>query len=239
MKNISEDNHHTIAKTAGFLYLIIIVCGLSSEVMIRGSLIIPDDAIATIGNIVASEALFKTGFVADSIMLLSDVIIAVLFYTLFKSANKNFALLASAFRLIQTAILSISLLSYYSVQLVIQRSDILLENSQLQSQVMLLLDMHSYGYDLGLIFFSLSNFVLGYIFIKWNSLPTFLGAGLIISATVYLTGSYIRFLSPEYISYIQPVYIVPVLAELSLCLWLMIRGVNVSDRNSELQTNCQ
>lgn len=242
MKSINneiENKPMVIARIAGFLYLLIIVFGISSEVLIRGQLIIPGDALATVGNIMASEALFKAGFVADSIMLLCDVAIAILFYVLLKPVNNTLALTAAAFRLIQAAILAFSLLNYYAVQLLLHGNGISLDNNQLQSQVMLLLDMHAYGYDLGLIFFALSNFILGYLLIKSNLFPSILGVGLLMSAAVYLTGSYVRFLVPEYISFIQPIYIVPVLAELSLCLWLMFKGVRVQSTDARNQMKCE
>jgi len=42
---------------------------------------------------------------------------------------------------------------------------------------------------------------------------------------VYLAGSFTRFLIPGYASFIEPAYIVPVVAELSFCLWLLVKGV--------------
>ena len=235
MNIVIDDDTLKIARIAGFLYLLIIVLGLSSEVLIRGNLIVPGNALVTIENILASNALFKAGFVADSIMLLSDVAIAILFYALLKSVNVTLALTATAFRLIQAAIISVSLLNYYAVQLLLQGDGISLDDTHLQSQVRLLLDMHSYGYDLGLIFFALSNFILGYLLIKSNLFPSILGVGLQMSAVVYLIGSYTRFLVPEYITYIQPIYIIPIFAELSLCLWLMIKGVKVQNDPQKLQ----
>lgn len=59
------------ARTAGGLYLIIIVCGIFGEAFVRSSLVVPGDASATAGNILASPSLFRLGFVADSVMLLA------------------------------------------------------------------------------------------------------------------------------------------------------------------------
>lgn len=215
------------ARTAGILYLIIIVFGISSEVFVRGSLIVSGDATATITNIMTSQALFRTGFLADSIMLLCDVAIAVLFYTLLKSVNKTLALTAAAFRLIQAAILGLNLLNYYAVVLLLNgnNSGAPLETNQLHSQVMLLLNMHSHGYDLGLLFFAVSNFILGYLIIKSIHFPSILGYGLQATAAIYLVGSYTKFMAPGYVSFVEPLYIIPLVAELSLCLWLLLKGI--------------
>ena len=70
----------------------IIVFGLFSEVFVRASLIVPGDAAATADNILASEGLFRVGFVGDAIVLLSDVAIAVLFYVLLGPVSQTLAL---------------------------------------------------------------------------------------------------------------------------------------------------
>jgi hypothetical protein len=69
------------ARAAGLLYLIIIVLGLFAEIFVRSSIITPGDATATAGSILGAEGLFRAGFLADSIMLLSDVALAVLLFT--------------------------------------------------------------------------------------------------------------------------------------------------------------
>jgi hypothetical protein len=198
-------------------------------VFIRSSLIVKGDANITATNIMASEGLFRFGFVADSIMLLSDVAIAILFYVLLKSVSKTLALTAAAFRLTQAAILGFNLLNYYAALLLLKGGgyEIAFKSDQLNALALLFLDMHSHGYDLGLIFFGLSNIILGYLVVKSDYFPGILGYGLIAAAVVYLTGSFTLFLFPDYVSLIEPIYIVPLIAELSFCLWLLIKGVRI------------
>jgi hypothetical protein len=163
-------------------------------------------------------------------MLLSDVAIAVLFYVLLKPVSKTLALTAAAFRLTQAAILGLNLLHYYAALLLLSGAGYAtaFETDQLYALVILFLDMHSYGYDLGLVFFGLSSLILGYLVVRSDYFPGILGYGLIAAAAVYLTGSFTRFLFPDYVSLIAPLYIVPFIAELSFCLWLLVKGVRVS-----------
>lgn len=217
------------AKVAGVLYLTIIICGIFSEVFIRSNLIVDGDATATATNILASPSLFRIGFVADSLMLLSDVAIAILFYVLLKPVSKTLALMAAAFRLTQAAILGFNLLNYYAALLFLNGTEYIatFKAEQLNTLAMLFLDMHSHGYDLGLLFFGLSSLILGYLVIKSDYFPGILGYGLTAAAVVYLTGSFTRFLFPDYVSLIEPVYIVPLIAELSFCFWLLVKGLRV------------
>lgn len=225
----SETSPIIYARVAGFLYLIIIIFGISSEVFIRSSLIVTGDADATATNILASEGLFRFGFLADTLMLLSDVAIAVLFYVLLKPVSKTIALMAAAFRLTQASILGFNLLNYFAVLLLLQGVGYAtaFNPNQLNTLSLLFLEMHSHGYDLGLLFFGLSNLLLGYLVVKSDYFPNILGYGLIASAVVYLTGSFVRFLLPGYISFYEPVYIVPLIAEGAFCLWLLVKGIRV------------
>jgi len=45
----------------------------------------------------------------------------------------------------------------------------------------------------------------------------------------YLTGSYTRFLFPDYVTLVSPIYIVAFVSEVSLGLWLLVKGVNVQE----------
>ena len=226
----SESSPVFYARVAGLLYLTIIICGIYSEVFVRGSLVVMGDAAGTANNILASEGLFRIGFAADILMLLCDVAIAVLFYVLLKPVSKTLALTAAVFRLTQASVLGLNLLNYYSALLVLKGGlyASVFTVDQVQASAMMFLELHSYGYDLGLIFFALSSLILGNLVVRSDYFPSLLGYGLMAAAVVYLVGSLTRFLFPDYASSMEPLYIVPFLAEVSFCLWLLIKGVRVS-----------
>ena len=184
------------------LYLIIIVCGIGSEVFIRGSLYEDMDMHATAANILANSALFKFGFFADSVMLLSDVAIAVVLYLLFRQVDNTLALFAMVFRMIQAVIIGISLLFYYAAYL------LLTNDAQQYTLLSLLIDMHAYGYDLGLLFFAVANVALGVLVIRSDFCPKPLGYGLLMAAAVYLLGSYTRFIAVEFYAFVEPAYLI-------------------------------
>jgi hypothetical protein len=218
-----------IARFAGVLYLIIIVFGIFSEAFIRANLVVSGDAAATAKNILASQSLYRVGFAADAIMLLCDVAIAVLFYVLLRPVSKTLAIMAATFRLTQAAVLGFNLLNYYAALLLLSGAGFAaaFEADQLHSLAMLFLELHAHGYDLGLLFFGVSNLLLGYLLIKSDYFPGILGYGLMAAGVVYLAGGFTHFLFPDYLSYVTPVYIVPLLAELSFCLWLLVKGVRI------------
>jgi hypothetical protein len=95
---------------------------------------------------------------------------------------------------------------------------------QRQALALLFLTMHKHGYDLGLLFFGLHCLVLGYLTVRSVVFPAVLGILLMGAGSVYLPGSLTLFLAPQYIALVSPLYIVALVAELSLCFWLLLRG---------------
>jgi hypothetical protein len=224
------------ARVAGILYAIIIVFGISSEAVIRSGLIVTSDTATTANNILASQGLFRLGFLADSIMCLCDVGLAVLLYVLLKPVNKTLALVALCFRLTQTAVLALNLLNYYAALLLLDGAGYAsaFEPLQVQTLSYMFLDLHGHGYDLGLLLFGMHCLFLGYLIVKSLYLPKALGILMMASSVAYLVGSYTRFIFPEYVSAVSPIYIVAVVSEVSLCLWLLIKGVNVEQWNRRI-----
>lgn len=224
---VRDVSTRSVARFAGLLYLIIIVCGIFSEVYVRGSLYVANDAAATAANITAQPGLFRLGFAADVLMLLSDVAIAVLFYILLRPVSESLALAAAAFRLTQAAVLGVNLLNYYAALMVLGGAGFTLSLApeQLNELALLFLKLHGHGYDVGLLFFGVSSAILGYLLTRSVQFPSLLGYGLMAAAVVYLMGSGARFLFPDLLAAITPLYIVPLFAELAFCLWLIIRGV--------------
>ena len=55
------------ARLSGLLYLVVIVGGVISELVVRERFRVADDAVATADNILANERLFRWGFASDVI----------------------------------------------------------------------------------------------------------------------------------------------------------------------------
>lgn len=216
------------ARIAGGLYLVIIVFGISSEALIRSGLLVPADAAATASNIMASPGLFRLGFLADSVMFMCDVALAVLLFVLLRPVNKTVALVALCFRLTQTAVIALNLLNYYAAMMLLEGAGYAsaFEPGQVHALTYLFLDLHGHGYDLGLILFGGHCVILGYLIVKSLFIPKALGILMMAGGVTYLVGSYTRFLFPDYVSTLSPIYVVALVSELALCLWLLVKGVN-------------
>lgn len=224
-----------IARASGLFYLIIIVTGIFAEFFVRSGLIVTGDAAATANNIMASEELFRIGIGADMVMILSDVALALLFYVLLKRVNEALSLLAAFFRLAQAAVLGFNLLNLFFVLQLLSGDGYLtvFGADQLYAQVLLFLKAHSNGYSIGLVFFGVHCAILGYLIFKSGYFPKILGVLLIVASAGYLIDSFANFLLPNYESYesifLAVVFVPAFIAELSLCLWLLVKGAEIPE----------
>jgi hypothetical protein len=217
----------------GLTILIRFIPAIFSEFFVRSSLVVPGDAATTATNIMASEGLFRAGIASMLIVFVLDVVAILALYVVLKPVNKNLVLLATFFGLIHVAIAGLNLLTDFFALLLLSGADYLtvFEPDQLYALVLLLLNSHNYGFQLGLFFFSFHLFILGYLVFKSGYLPRILGVFLIVSSISYLLDSFALTLLPNYADYeeiiIAVIFLPGLIGELALALWLLFKGVNV------------
>ena len=227
---VIETSPQIYARIGGVLYLFIIVVGFFAEVSVRSNLIVSGDAAATANNIVTHESLWRLGGAGELLMLVCDVTLALILYVLLRPVNRNLALLAAFFRLVFAAVYGINAVAHFAALLFLSGANYLkaFTTHQLQDLAYVSVKLHAYGYDIGLIFFGFHCLLLGYLIFRSDYLPKFLGVLLTIGALGYLINSFSVFLAPAFEAKIFLYALLPGgLAEYSLCLWLIVMGVNV------------
>lgn len=217
------------ARIAGVLYLIIIIAGALGQIFIRGRLIVPGDAVSTADNLLASQSLWRIGIAGDLLMHIFDIPLMLTLYLLLKPVNKNLALMAVLFNLIQTAVLVVNKLNLLLPLFLLGNAEYLkaLEPQQLQALAYLPLRLHDYGFGIGLLFFACVCLVQGYLIFKSGFLPKLIGVLMSFAGLSYLTNSTTLLLAPAYAETVVAVLALALLGELSLSLWLIVKGVNV------------
>ncbi len=219
----------TNARTAGMLYLLIILTGLFSEMFVRSGIIVPNDGAATTANIANHTFLFRIGFISDLTMVMSDAAVALLLFLILKPVNYGLSLLAAFFRLAQATIIGVNLLNYYMPLLILGNGSSLAGFSpeQINSMVLLFLNAHNYGYLISGVFFGVSCVILGYLLFKAEYFPKWLGVLVVAAGTSYLIDCIVNFLLPELTTSSEILVMsVAVTSELSLCLFLLIKGTS-------------
>jgi hypothetical protein len=208
------------ARAAGVLYLVIIVCGVGGEGLVRGPLTAATDA-ETVANLLAAELPFRLSILADVVMALADVALGALLYFLLKPVSHALSAMAMAFRLVQAAILGLNLVNLHGA-LALARSDLPAEQRDIL--VTAALDAHATGYDLGLFFFAINCLLVGALVFRAGFLPRGIGVGVAAAGLVYLVGSALRVVAPELSEAFAPAYAIPLIAELTFAGWLIVKG---------------
>lgn len=223
------------ARTGGALYLLIIIAGMFAELFVRGKLIVPGNADATAVNIAAHQLLWRTGIAADLLMHICDIPVMLVFYVLLRPVNKNLALLALLFNIVQTAVLVADKINLFTPLFLTGSTDYsnAFSTQQLHAMGQLSIRSHEYGYGIGLIFFGCACLVYGYLIFRSAFLPRILGVLIQIAGLCYLTDSFALTVAPAFADQLFPFIMLPAfIAELSLCLWLLVKGVNVARWNA-------
>jgi hypothetical protein len=218
------------ARFGGLLYLVIIIAGVLGELMIRGTLVVGGDAAATAARIAASPQLWRIGIAGDLLMHVCDVFVMWSIYILLRPVSRNLALLVLLLNLIQTAVLVANKLILL-VPLFLLTEPLYakaFDPAQLQAWSHLAIDLHGYGFGVGLIFFGFVLLFEGYLVRKSGFLPRTIGVLLQLAGACYLINSVALLLAPDLASQLFPAILLPCfVAELSFALWLLVKGVNV------------
>jgi hypothetical protein len=225
-----ETSPRALSRIGGVLYLIIIAIGLFGEAVIRNRIVVPGDATATAANLRSMESLWRFGIAAEFFLLICTVVLTLILYVLLRPVNKNLALLAVFFNLITVAVEAVAGLNLAAALFPLGKAGYLtaFEPAQLDAMATLAIRSHSYGFGVALIFFGCECLILGHLIFRSGYLPRAIGVLMQIAGLCYLANSFALLLSPAIANQIFPAILIPpFIGETSLCLWLLVKGVNV------------
>jgi hypothetical protein len=219
----------TTARIGGFLYLVNIVFGFFAIGYVPGLLIKAGDAATTAGNILTHELLYRMGLAAHVLILLTNVPLAIVFYRLFKVVSRDISLLLIFFTLVGTAVEAAGLINEFIPLILLKGSSAFqtFNAAQLQSLTYMGQSLEGTGFNLALVFFGCYGISIGTLICRSRFLPRAIGLFMILGGSCYVFNSFATFLAPAFANRLVPYIQAPSgLAELSLCLWLLIAGVN-------------
>lgn len=217
------------ARIGGWAYLLLIAAGVSAALFVRGPIIVSGDALATARNMTMSQSWWRAGIAADVVMHLLDCPVMLAFYLLLRPVDRNLALLSLLFNLVQTAVLVANKLTLVIPLLLLGNAHYLeaFDPAQLQAASYICLRIHDQGFAFGLLFFGCVCLIEGHLIRQSGFLPGVLGLLLQIAGICYLSNSFAVILFPALASKLFPaVMLPPFVAELSLALWLVVKGVD-------------
>lgn len=229
MRRDITDSPQLYARIGGALYLIIIAIGASGELFIRNRLVVRGDPGATAGKIRESEHLWRAGIAGEIVLLICAVMLTLILYRLLAPVGRDLALMVVFFNLVSIAVEAAASLSLVKTLFPLADASYLaaLEPQQLHALAYFSIRAHGYGFGSALIFFGAACLFLGTLIYRSGYLPRPIGVLIQIAGLCYLINSFALILSPPLAGLLFPAILLPpFVAETSLCLWLLIRGVN-------------
>jgi hypothetical protein len=212
------------ARIAGSLYFMYIAASIIADLFGR---FVFADAKVTVNHIMAQASQFRLGVVISLFSYVLFLLAAWALYVLLKRGNENTALLFLLLNLGGFAVLVFSHLNLFANLLLLSGADYLkvFQPDQLQALAMLFLNLYKNGSTIAQIPYGVWLFPLGYLVYKSGVLPKILGVLLIADCFGLLIYVCQRFLLPGYDVIAYPCWAVSFIAEVSLTLWLLIKGV--------------
>lgn len=218
-----------LARIGGTLYLIIIVLGLFGEAFVRGRIIVPGDAAATAANLRSLESLWRFGIAGELVLLISAVALTMIFFVLLRPVSRDLALLTVFFNLVTVSVEAVAALNLIAALFPLGSAGYLaaFRPEQLYAMASMSVRSHGHGFGVALIFFGCECLILGYLIFRSGYLPKTVGVLMQVAGACYLVNSFALLLAPGIAGRLFPVILIPAfVGEASLCLWLLVRGVN-------------
>jgi hypothetical protein len=221
----SMDSPNRLARMTGVLYLLVVLCGIISEILVKNVVFVPGDMAATVSQITTYGFIFRLGFVVMLARLVFLTLLVLALYKLFGPVNRDVAVVMVAFVLINNAVTMVSLVFEFSAPLLLTSSDYstLFTTDQWLAQVQFFINMQVQG-DRAAQSLSLWVILLGFLMFKSGYIPKLLGILVMLAGVGYMADFLVFFLLPQLDVQIAAFAF---LAEVAFPLWLLIKGVDV------------
>jgi hypothetical protein len=225
-----------LARIAGVLYLLNGITSGFAFGYVLTKVYIPGNAVTTAANVAANAGLVRLGVVADLFQGAEWVFLAMTLYLLLKHVHQNSARAMVVLVAIGAAIVCLNeVFQFESVRVATDSAYAAAFGTAGSSAlVLLLLEIHHYGFLAAQIFFGLWLVPLGYLAYKSAMFPKALGVALIVGGACYLGGLLAVFLVPDVGEKINTFVTLPsAIAEISMLVYLLVVGVKTTKPEAE------
>jgi len=217
-----------LARTAGLLYLVVVVAGIFALMYVPSQLKIGNDPAAALASIDVHESLFRAGIAASLVCYLAFLLLPLALYKLLSQYDRSAAVMMVALAVASVPLSFANVGHRLEVLNLISGADYLrgIAPEALAQQVMLSLKAYSKGMILNQVFWSLWLAPFGYLVYKSGILPKLLGILLMAGSAGYAVEAFGYILLADFAELPGTglLSIPASLGEIGTCLWLCIIG---------------
>ncbi|WP_062318532.1 DUF4386 domain-containing protein [Demequina maris] len=218
-----------LTRVAGALYLAIFVI-YPLATLARTSLVVPGDAALTADGIRAHETLFRWGLAGEAVVVLIEIALAAVLYTLLRPVSRSVSLAGALARVAEAVVMAAGCLVTSVLTLVAVGDSGALGAFDPAERDALALYFQEANDGIVLVwgfFFALSLLFTGWLVVRSGFLPRVPGYLLALAGAGYLVQSFGTFLAPGLAgTWELVVLVVAIPGELVFALWLLVKGVD-------------
>jgi hypothetical protein len=212
------------ARTTGLLYLGLAITGLIGFMLVRNQLFVADDPAATLANLTRHESLARLGIVMEMGIVITQALVALWFYRLFKSVNAFAAGSIAAFGLVNAVAILVSAAMLATAFEVSQDASLAVSGGA-AATVQLLYVVSGNLWIIGGIFFGLWLIPMGWLVRRSGWMPSLLGWILMISGVGYVANALLTYVLPDAGPALDLLTAPASVGELWMVGYLCLRGV--------------
>lgn len=212
------------ARTTGLLYLGLVVTGVLGFLVVRNQVFVADDPAATLANLTQHETLARLGIVIEMGVVITQALVALWFYRLFRSVDAFAAGSITAFGLVNSvAILGSAAVLATAID--VSQDAALGASGGAAATVHLMYVVSGHLWLLGGIFFGLWLIPMGWLARRSAWMPGVLGWLLMIGGVGYVANAVLSYLLPDAGIAVDLLTVPATVGELWMVGYLCVRGV--------------
>ncbi len=178
------------ARTTGLWYLGLAIGGVIGQIFVLGELYVAGDASATAANLVDHEALARVGIVADMAIVVTQTLVALWFFRLFRAVNSFAAGSLAAFGFVNAIVGLIGVVfTATALDLAVAGGDV--------ERVGMLYDLRTSAWGVGALFFGLWLIPMGTLVLESGYMPRALGWILVVGGGCYVLSAFTAYAWPS------------------------------------------
>ncbi|MFC4268742.1 DUF4386 domain-containing protein [Polaribacter marinivivus] len=221
--------HKKLIKTAritGVWYLLMAITGILGFMVYHSQIFVSGNPEQTLANLVELESKARIRLLLEFAIVISQALTAVWFFKLFKDNYEWEAWTLGIWGIVNALVILISAISIASA-IGIANSDL----GAMEDKVLLIQMLHhiiSNAWGIGGLFFGLWLFPMGYIVIKSERMPIWLGRVIVLGGIGYVISTFIRYSGIEF-SFNKYLMLPATIGEFWMIGYLLIFGMRSND----------
>lgn len=224
-----EASPQLLARLGGLLYLVIIAIGIFAEVFVRRRILVTGDAMATAANLRMHETLWRWGIAAELLGMICVIVLLLVWAVLLSPVSRQLTGLALFFDIVAHTVQVVALMDLVAALFPLAGATYLeaFTPEQLAALARMSARAHGHGFGISLLFSGCFFLVAGYLIRKSGYLPRLIGVLYQAAGVGYIANTFVLIVAPAWSGRIM-IAVAPVIlvGEISLALWLLVKGID-------------